>query len=218
MPCYKRKEIEKLLRSMSTPQIVEIHNRYRKTTNCPDKEIIYSMSDFDKVFAWATPWAVAQTIYCKITQDEFHLYETYFGFNKYGDIVSFNDARRYPSLVDFYHIAVYIDDTGDALGSDEIQNLLDEPGEYQKLRAAVDTAPTQENVNALGEWLLLRYYFQTGGAVLHCSWESDEYYYDCGDGICLSCVWSEGGEDEDDEIVGFKIRKTDSIDSKEEQQ
>ena len=79
----------------------------------------------------------------------------------------------------------------------------------------MEAAPTQENVNALGEWLLRRCYFQTGGAVRHCSWESDEYYYDCGDGICLSCVWSIGGEDEDDEIVGFKIRKTDN---KEEEQ
>ena len=216
MPCYKRKEIRKLLRSMSTPELVAIHNRYLETTKYPDEGRIYSMRDFDKVFAGKSPWAIAQTIYySKDHLEEFQLSDLYFSFKKFDRLVSFSCATRYPSPINLHDIADYIDDTRDTFGSDEIQKLLDEPGEYQKLRAAVEAAPTQENVNALGEWLLRRCYFQTGGAVRHCSWESDEYYYDCGDGICLSCVWSIGGEDEDDEIVGFKIRKTDN---KEEEQ
>ena len=196
MPCYKRKEIRKLLRSMSTPELVAIHNRYLETTEYPDEGRIYSMRDFDKVFAGKSPLAIAKTIYySKDHLEEFQLSDLYFSFKEFDQLVSFSCATRYPSPINLYVLADYIDDTGDALGSGKIQKLFDEPGEYQKLRAAVDTAPTQENVNALGEWLCRAGYFWTGDS------------YDCGDGICIYCVWDEGGEDEDDEIVGFEIRK-----------
>lgn len=201
MPCYKRKEIKKLLRSMSTPQLVEIHNRYLDVTQhpdptqYPDEGRIYSMSDLDKVFAGKSHFAFAQDIYCSITQDKFHMYDLYFSAEKSGSLVSFNDARRYPSPVDFYGIADYIDDTRDTFGSDEIQKLLDEPGEYQKLRSAVEAAPTQENVNALGEWL--------DAYGKRCHWHGDVCFD--ADGIRVYRVYKKLDEDEF-EFVGYELR------------
>lgn len=63
---------------------------------------------------------------------------------------------------------------------------------YNELKKAVDSAPTQANIDNLGEW-----FSQFGNAY----WNGE--VYDAGD-ICIKPVYKETAEDEF-EIVGYEI-------------
>lgn len=64
---------------------------------------------------------------------------------------------------------------------------------YKDLRAAVEAAPTQENVNALGEW------FNAYGM---CYWNGEFFN---ADGIYIYPVYKEIDEDEF-EFIGYELR------------
>ena len=87
-------------------------------------DYIYFMDSFDEIMDGMTPWEIARAAFYG---NRFNPCDDYFYFNGYGNLESFAHADDADGEVIFTgDIAEYIVRTGDALGNDEISEILEE--------------------------------------------------------------------------------------------
>ena len=119
-----RDELLELINDMDDRDAIYIWNEYCREIN-DDISEIYSIDDFDEMNEGQSPLDIARSIF----YGDFRPVDDFFGFNGYGNYVSFNslsdkNARYYPEdLVD------YIIDNDEAFGDDDIRELLDSANE-----------------------------------------------------------------------------------------
>lgn len=113
-------EIKEVLENMDTTEIIEIHNAYCEATNSMD-DYIYSMEDFDEIMSGKNPLEIAR---CCFYGKEFCPAHSYFRFNGYANLESFDYAPDGNSGIYIGDIAAYIDREEDALDNDEIEDIL----------------------------------------------------------------------------------------------
>lgn len=113
--------IIEVLDEQTTEELIAIHNRYCDETNNLDNEI-FDMEMFDEICVGMTPTDIANRIF----YGDFKIRDDYFRFNGYANFESFNYADDERSGIYTSDIARWIDENEDALGSDDVQDLLDE--------------------------------------------------------------------------------------------
>ena len=112
-----REKLKELLSNMDDNAIMYIHNEYCYSTNNYD-DVIYSMDDFDEIFANSKPWDIARTCYYS---DKFCPAHNYFWFNGYGNAVSsdyITDEIYIDDIID------YIIDNKESFYNDDIESIL----------------------------------------------------------------------------------------------
>ncbi len=115
-------KIKEILESMSTADIIAIHDEYCNATNNIDN-YIYNMGEFDEIMGNMTPWDIARACYYG---HEFCPDHDYFRFNGNANLESFDFVPEGNSGIYISDIAEYIDRDEDALNNNEIQEVLDE--------------------------------------------------------------------------------------------
>ena len=119
-----RDELMSLIDDMSDRDVIYIWNEYCRAIN-DDISEIYSMDEFDEIADGQSPSDIARSIF----YGDFRPVDDFFGFNGYGNYVSFNrlsdeNARYYPEdMVD------YIIEHDEDFGDDEIREILDSANE-----------------------------------------------------------------------------------------
>ena len=115
----KREKIVEAIEALDLLQLVAVHNEYCDACNDPDN-FIYSMEEFDDIMSGAKPWEIARSAFF----GGFRPCDDWFRFNGYGNL----ESSDFPKLEWIYidDIADYITETGDALGVDEIEQILDD--------------------------------------------------------------------------------------------
>lgn len=116
-----KEKLTALFEDMNTSDLLNIHYEYCNAVNAYD-DYIYSMDQFDELFADTKPWEIARCCY----YGDFNPGTAeYFKFNGYGNLVG-----MYEYEINGY---IYIDDiidyiikNNDSLYNDDIQNLIDE--------------------------------------------------------------------------------------------
>ena len=120
-------KILETVNSMSTPDIVRLHNNYCYAANYFDDEV-YLMEEFDEIMGDMKPWEVARAAYFG---HDFNPARQYFTFNGYGNLESFDYWEDEHSNIDIEAIAEYIDSNEDALDNDDIQEIFDNDDQYE---------------------------------------------------------------------------------------
>lgn len=119
----KELKIEKALEKMCPEDLLMLHNEYCEETGGMD-DYIYFMDDFDEIMGGMKPWEIARAAFYG---ERFNPCDDYFYFNAYGNLESLPSAMFADGEVIFTgDIAEYIARTGDALGNDEIAEILEE--------------------------------------------------------------------------------------------
>lgn len=119
----KELKIEEALEKMCPEDLLTLHNEYCEANNCMD-DYVYFMDDFDEILSGYSPADVAGVV---SGGDHFNPNDDYFYFNGYGKLESLPSAVFADGEVIFTgDIAEYIARTGDALGNDEIAEILEE--------------------------------------------------------------------------------------------
>lgn len=113
--------IKDVLEQMNSNDLIAIHNDYCMNVDYMD-DYIYCMEEFDFLMEQETPLDIAGFCF----YGDFCPANGYFKFNGYGNVVSFDFAHDSNSGIDISDIAKYINDDEDALGNDDIQEILDE--------------------------------------------------------------------------------------------
>lgn len=119
----KELRIEKALEKMCPEDLLMLHNEYCDATNRMDN-CVYFMDDFDELMDGMKPWEIARAAFYG---NHFNPSDDYFYFNAYGNLESLQYADDADGEIIFTgDIAEYIARTGDALGNDEISEILKE--------------------------------------------------------------------------------------------
>lgn len=112
-------KIKEALESMSTTELIDVHNEYCDAINDGDSRI-YSMDEFDEILSCMSPWEVARAAYYS---GKFCPANGWFWFNGYANLESSDFT---PDIIFVDDIAAYIDRNDDALYNGDVQDILDE--------------------------------------------------------------------------------------------
>ena len=113
----KRQKIVDYINGMETEEKIALHNAYCDAANCMD-DCIYAMDELEEVLDCVDKWELVRMIQF----GDFDFTKEFWGFNGYGNLVSYN-AWELPVYAE--DIADYILSEKDSLGNDEIQEILD---------------------------------------------------------------------------------------------
>ena len=130
----KRKKLVDYINGMGIEEKIALHNTYCDAANCMDN-CIYAMDDMEEILDGVDKWELVRMI----RFGDFDFMKEFWGFNGYGNLVSYN-AWELPMYAE--DIADYILLKEDSLGNDEIQEILDEEDELQELAAKIHAAKT----------------------------------------------------------------------------
>ena len=117
----KRKKLVDYINGMETEEKIALHNAYCDAANCMD-DCIYAMDDMEEILDGVDKWELVRMI----RFGDFDFDKDFWGFNGYGNLVSYN-AWELPVYAE--DIADYVLLKEDSLGDDEIQYILDEEEE-----------------------------------------------------------------------------------------
>lgn len=113
----KKQKIVDYINSMGIEEKLALHNTYCDAANCMD-DCIYSMDELEEILDGVDKWKLVDMI----RFGNFDFMKEFWGFNGYGNLVSYN-AWELPIYAS--DIADYILLKDDSLGNDEIQEILD---------------------------------------------------------------------------------------------
>lgn len=113
--------IKAALENLDSVSLVTIWNDFCDADNRYDDHI-YSMDEFDAIMSNMSPFEIARAAYYS---GKFCPAHNYFWFNGYGNLESNDFPAVDDSPIYISEIAQYIDDNSDALGNDEIEEVLD---------------------------------------------------------------------------------------------
>lgn len=116
----KRERLIDYINGMSVEEKIALHNTYCDAANCMD-DCIYTMDDMEEILDGVDKWELVRMAQF----GDFDCMKDFWGFNGYGNLVSYN-AWELPIYAS--DIADYILSNDDSLGDDEIQNILDGEG------------------------------------------------------------------------------------------
>lgn len=102
-------------------EIVTLHNNLCEKEDRMD-DMVFLMDEFDEEMEAANPWEVARACF----YGDFRPYDTFFRFNGYGNIVSFDYISSDDSGISLIDIAKYVVEHDDPLDNEEILNILEE--------------------------------------------------------------------------------------------
>ena len=114
----KRQKIVDYINGMGVEEKIALHNAYCDAANCMD-DCIYTMDEMEEILDGVDKWELVRMI----RFGDFDFMKEFWGFNGYGNLVSYN-AWELPIYAS--DIAGYILLREDSLGDYEIQELLDE--------------------------------------------------------------------------------------------
>ena len=114
----KKQKIVDYINGMGVEDKIALHNAYCNAANCMDN-CIYAMDEMEEILDGVDKWELVRMI----RFGDFDFMKEFWGFNGYGNLVSYN-AWELPVYVE--DIADYILSAEDRLGNDEIQEILDE--------------------------------------------------------------------------------------------
>ena len=114
----KREKLVEYIDGMGIEEKIALHNTYCDAANCMD-DCIYEMVDLEEVLAGVDKWELVRMI----RFGDFDFMKEFWGFNGYGNLVSYN-AWELPIYAS--DIADYVLFRENSLGNDEIQEILDE--------------------------------------------------------------------------------------------
>lgn len=115
-------KVHSAIKEMSAEDAINLWNEYCAEANYNEDEI-HHMDDFDEVLSGYSPWEVARAAFYG---GDFCPAHDWFWFNAYGNLQSTdwpNDDENSP--FDAEVLADWIVENGNALGNDEIQEVLD---------------------------------------------------------------------------------------------
>lgn len=113
----KKQKLVDYINGMDVEDKIALHNTYCDAANCMD-DCIYSMDELEEVLDGVDKWELVRMI----RFGNFDFMKEFWGFNGYGNLVSYN-AWELPIYAS--DIADYILSAEDSLGDDEIQDILD---------------------------------------------------------------------------------------------
>ena len=113
----KRQKIVDYINGMGIEEKIELHNSYCDAANCTD-DCIYAMDEMEEILDGVDKWELVRMI----RFGDFDFMKEFWGFNGYGNLVSYN-ARELPVYAE--DIADYVLLKEDSLGNDEIKEILD---------------------------------------------------------------------------------------------
>ena len=114
----KRKKLIDYINGMGIEEKIALHNTYCDAANCMD-DCIYAMDEMEEILDGVDKWELVRMI----RFGNFDFMKDFWGFNGYGNLVSYN-AWELPVYAE--DIADYVLRKEDSLGNDEIQEILDE--------------------------------------------------------------------------------------------
>ena len=117
----KREKLIDYINDMGVDEKIALHNTYCGAANCMD-DCIYSMDELEEILDGVDKWELVRMI----RFGDFDFMKDFWGFNGYGNLVSYN-AWELPIYAS--DIADYILLKEDSLGNDEIKEMLDEEEE-----------------------------------------------------------------------------------------
>ena len=117
----KEQKLVEYINSMDVEGKIALHNTYCDAANCMD-DCIYTMDELEEILDGVDKWELVRMI----RFGDFDFMKEFWGFNGYGNLVSYN-AWELPIYAE--DIADYILSEEDSLGNDEIQEILDEEEE-----------------------------------------------------------------------------------------
>ena len=113
----KRRKLVDYINSMGIEEKIELHNTYCDAANCMD-DCIYAMDELEEILDGVDKWELIRMVQF----GEFDCTKEFWGFNGYGNLVSYNA----------WELPIYAEDIADyvllkeySLGNDEIQEILD---------------------------------------------------------------------------------------------
>ena len=113
----KREKLIDYINGIGIEEKIALHNTYCDAANCMD-DCIYVKDDMEEILDGVDKWELIRMIQF----GEFDFTKEVWGFNGYGNLVSYN-AWELPIYAE--DIADYILLREDSLGNDEIQEILD---------------------------------------------------------------------------------------------
>ena len=113
----KKQKLVDYINGMGIEEKIALHNTYCDAANCMD-DCIYAMDDMEEILDGVDKWELIRMI----RFGNFDFMKEFWGFNGYGNLVSYN-AWELPIYAE--DIADYILSEEDSLGNDEIQEILD---------------------------------------------------------------------------------------------
>ena len=113
----KKQKIVDYINGMSVEEKIALHNAFCDATNCMD-DCIYTMDELEEILDGVDKWELVRMI----RFGDFDFMKDFWGFNGYGNLVSYN-AWELPIYAE--DIADYILLRENSLGNDEIQEILD---------------------------------------------------------------------------------------------
>lgn len=116
-----KKKLVDYINGMGVDEKIALHNSYCDAAGCLD-DCIYEMDEFEKVLDGVEKW----TLVNMIRFGDFDFMKDFWVVNGYGNLDSYG-AWELPIFAS--DIADYILSEEDALGNDEIQDMLDEEDE-----------------------------------------------------------------------------------------
>ena len=117
----KKQKIVDYINGMGIEEKIALHNTYCDAANCMD-DCIYAMDDMEEILDGVDKWELVRMI----RFGDFDFMKEFWGFNGYGNLVSYN-AWELPVYAE--DIADYVLRKEDSLGNDEIQHILEEEEE-----------------------------------------------------------------------------------------
>ena len=114
----KEKRLIDYINGMGVEEKIALHNTYCDAANCMD-DCIYAMDEMEEILDGVDKWELVRMI----RFGNFDFMKEFWGFNGYGNLVSYN-AWELPIYAE--DIAGFILWKEDSLGNDEIQEILDE--------------------------------------------------------------------------------------------
>ena len=130
----KREKLIDYINGMGVEEKIALHNTYCDAANCMD-DCIYTMDDMEEILDGVDKWELVRMI----RFGDFDFMKEFWGFNGYGNLVSYN-AWELPVYAE--DIADYVLWKEDSLGNDEIKEILDGEDELQELAAKIRAAKT----------------------------------------------------------------------------
>ena len=113
----KKQKIVDYINGMGIDEKIALHNTYCDAANCMD-DCIYAMDEMEEILDGVDKWELVRMI----RFGDFDFMKEFWGFNGYGNLVSYN-ALELPVYAE--DIADYVLWKEDSLGNDEIQEILD---------------------------------------------------------------------------------------------
>ena len=113
----KRKKLVDYINGMGVEEKIALHNTYCDAANCMDN-CIYAMDEIEEILDGVDKWELVRMIQF----GDFDCTEEFWGFNGYGNLISYN-AWELPVYAE--DIAGYVLLKEDSLGNDEMKEILD---------------------------------------------------------------------------------------------